>query len=387
MPDPDQRAIIHVDMDAFYASVEQQDQPELRGRAVIVGGLGNRGVVAAASYEARASGVHSAMPMAQARRLAPGAICVRPRMARYREVSGQVFDLFRQYTPLVEGLSLDEAFLDVSGSLRLFGTREKIGRSLADDILRTTGLQASVGMAHNKFLAKLASDADKPCGFVSVPPDRVRQFLDPMPLKRLWGIGKKTEPKLRALGLLTIGQLRQADPQVLRAALGNRAGHFMALARGDDERPVQPSRPDKSMSHEQTFDTNLTDRRELRAELLRQAEDVMRRVRKSHLAARTITIKVRDHRFHTVTRSLTLRAPVQGTRTVFQVAADLLDQWLNEHGNTPVRLLGMGVGNLEEIGAQPVSGLDTIIDGITERFGNDKLRRGLVLGPGKKPRS
>lgn len=385
MTDPEQRAIIHVDMDAFYASVEQHDNPDLQGKAVIVGGLGNRGVVAAASYEARAKGVFSAMPMAQARRLAPQAISVRPRMARYREVSGQVFDLFRNYTPLVEGLSLDEAFLDVSGSLRLFGSREKIGRALVDDIMTTTGLQASVGMAHNKFLAKLASDAEKPRGFVSVPADRVRQFLDPMPIKRLWGIGKKTEPRLRAQGLLTIGQLRQADPQVVRSALGNRAEHFMALARGEDDRPVQPSRPDKSISHEQTFDSNLTNPRELRAELLRQAEDVMRRVRKSHLAARTITIKIRDHRFHTVTRSLTLRAPVQGTRTVFRVAADLLELWLTEHGNTPVRLLGVGVGNLEEAGAQPAAGLDTTIDGITERFGTNMLRRGLAFGAGKKP--
>lgn len=387
MSDPDHRAVIHVDMDAFYASVEQNDNPELRGKAVIVGGLGNRGVVAASSYEARASGVFSAMPMAQARRLAPQAISVRPRMARYREVSGQVFEIFRQYTPLVEGLSLDEAFLDVSGSLRLFGSREQIGQSLVDDILQATGLNASVGMAHNKFLAKLASDAEKPCGFVSVPADRVRQFLDPMPIKRLWGIGKKTEPRLRAQGLLTIGQLRQADPQIVRAALGNRASHFLALSRGEDDRPVQPARPDKSMSHEQTFDINLTDPRELRGELLRQAEDVMRRLRKAHLAARTITIKIRDHRFHTVTRSLTLRAPVQGTRTVFGIAAGLLDQWLAEHGNTPVRLLGMGVGNLEEAGTAPASELDMTIDGITDRFGADKLLRGLVMDAGKKPRS
>ncbi len=384
MSDQQQRAIIHIDMDAFYASVEQHDNPDLRGKAVIVGGLGNRGVVAAASYEARVHGVFSAMPMAQARRLAPQAISVRPRMARYREVSGQVFEIFRNYTPLVEGLSLDEAFLDVSGSLRLFGTREIIGRSIVDDILRQTGLQASVGLAHNKFLAKLASDADKPRGFVSVPVDGVRQFLDPMPIRRLWGIGKKTQPRLRALGLLTIGQLRRADPQVLSSALGNRAGHFMALARGEDERPVQPSRPDKSMSHEQTFDNNVTEPRELRAELLRQAEDVMRRVRKSQLAARTITIKVRDHRFHTVTRSLTLRSPVQSTRTVFRVAAGLLDQWLEAHGNTPVRLLGVGVGNLEALGDRPVDGLDSTIDGITEKFGTDTLRRGLVLGAGKK---
>lgn len=380
------RAIIHVDMDAFYASVEQGDDPALVGQAVIVGGLGNRGVVAAASYEARALGVRSAMPMVQARRLAPKAHYVRTRMARYREVSRQVFAVFQRYTPLVEGLSLDEAFLDVSGSLKLFGGREAIGRAVVADILADTGLHASVGIAHNKFLAKLASDADKPRGFVVVPSDDdgVRRFLDPMPVRRLWGIGRKTEPKLRAQGLLTIGQLRRADPSVLRELFGNRAGHYLALARGEDEREVTPERPDKSISHEQTFDSNLTDAREMKAELLRQAENVMRRVRRQHLAARTITLKVRDHRFQTMTRSLTLRAPVTGTRTVYKVAAGLLDKWLADHGNTPVRLLGVGTSNFEEGRAPTVDdlgagGLDAALDHITDRFGADSLRRGLAL--------
>jgi len=373
-------------MDAFYASVEQHDQPELLGKAVIVGGTSNRGVVAAASYEARAFGVRSAMPTAQARRLAPDAVFLRTRMARYREISERIFSYFHQFTPLVEGLSLDEAFLDVTGSLRLFGNREEIGRRVQARILEEEGLHASVGLAHNKFLAKLASDADKPRGFVSVPRDQVRRFLDPMPLRSLWGIGRKTEPKLRALGILTIGQLRTADPQVLRTALGNRTGHFLKLARGEDERAVEPVRPDKSISHEQTFDQNLLEPRELHAELLRQTEDVMRRVRKARLGARTITIKVRDHRFYTVTRSLTLQAPVQGTRTVYRAAAGLLDRWLAEHRNTPVRLLGVGVSKLEAGGEPVATGIDGTIDTITERFGRDKLKRGLTLGSaGKKP--
>jgi DNA polymerase-4 len=377
------RAIIHVDMDAFYASVEQRDQPEWSGQAVIVGGTGRRGVVAAASYEARALGVRSAMPTIQARRLAPRAQYVRPRMDRYRAVSRQVFEVFRNYTPIVEGLSLDEAFLDVTGSLALFGSREAIGRRIVHDIREAVDLQASVGMAHNKFLAKLASDADKPAGFVSVPPDGVRRFLDPMPIGRLWGIGRKTEPKLRALGVLTIGQLRRADTGALREVLGNRVGHFQALARGEDDREVQPVRPDKSISHEQTFSENLEQVRDLKAELLRQAENVMRRVRAQHLSARTVTVKIRDHRFQTVTRSLTLRGPTRSTQTVYQAASGLLSTWLATHANTPVRLLGVGVSKLEEGGAPRVGDLDEALDDITDRFGAGVVTRGLTL---RKPR-
>lgn len=387
MPESQPRAIIHVDMDAFYASVEQHDQPELRGQAVIVGGLGPRGVVSAASYAARALGVHSAMPATQARRLAPNAVFLKPRMSRYREVSQQVFTVFRRYTPLVEGLSLDEAFLDVGGSLKLFGDRETIGARIRDDILAETGLAASVGMAHNKFLAKLASDAEKPSGFVSVPIEGVQRFLDPMPVRRLWGIGKRTEPQLRRLGILTIGQLRRADPAALRTALGNRTEHFRALARGEDDRAVTPVRPDKSISHEQTFDQDLVDPRAMRAALLVMSEAVMRRVRKQHLAAKTIHLKVRDHRFRTATRSLTLRAPTSQTRSLFQVVAGLLERWLLEHRNTPVRLLGVGVSGFSEAiePATGVTGLDATVDAITGRFGDASLVRGLSLE--RRPRS
>ncbi len=209
---PAERAIIHVDMDAFYASVEQHDQPQYRNKPVIVGGTGGRGVVAAASYEARKFGVFSAMPMSRARGLCPQAVVLPVRMSRYREVSAEVFKIFRESTPEVEGLSLDEAFLDVTASLALFGSIETIGATLREKILSRTGLHASVGMAHNKYLAKLASDAGKPRGFVHVPRDGVRLFLDPMPVSRIWGIGKQTLPKLQRLGILTIGQLRKAEP-------------------------------------------------------------------------------------------------------------------------------------------------------------------------------
>jgi DNA polymerase-4 len=375
------RAILHVDMDAFYASVEQRDEPRYRGRPVIVGGLGQRGVVSAASYEARKFGVHSAMPVARARRLAPHAVYLRPRMDRYRSISNRVFAVFREVTPLVEGLSLDEAFLDVTGSRRLFGNRETIGRRIRDAIAERTGLVASVGMAHNKFLAKLASDAEKPGGFVSVPVDGVQGFLDPMPVRRLWGIGKRTEPRLRAVGILTIGQLRRADPLTLVAALGHRVAHFQALARGEDERPVQPQRPDKSISHESTFAVDLRAPRELRAELLHQCEAVMRRVRRQHLAARTVHLKIRDHRFKTTTRSLTLRAPTASTRTLFQVTDSLLQDWLLNHSGVPVRLLGVGVSKFCEALEPPAGrrGLDAILDQVQNRFGDRSVVRGLSL--------
>jgi DNA polymerase-4 len=299
-------------------------------------------------------------------------------MPRYREVSGQVFSVFHEFTPLVEGLSLDEAFLDVTGSVRLFGGVRAMGARIRDEVRERTGLVASIGMAHNKFLAKLASDAGKPAGFVEVAPDDVAAFLDPMPVGRLWGIGRKTEPLLKRMGVLTVGQLRTADPQALRPVLGNRTGHFLALANGEDERPVNADRTDKSISHEVTFDTDLTDSREMRAELQRQAEAVMQRLRSKGLAARTVQVKIRDDRFHTVTRSRSLRAASNQTATVHSVARGLLATWLEEHANTPVRLLGVGVSGLEE-GAREVAGLDRAMDGITERYGADKITHALTL--------
>ena len=386
-----ERAIIHVDMDAFYASVEQHDQPAYRNQPVIVGGTGNRGVVAAASYEVRQFGVFSAMPMSRARRLCPHAVILPVRMSRYREVSAEVFRIFRDTTPEVEGLSLDEAFLDVSASIALFGSIETIGANLRAEILNRTGLHASVGMAHNKYLAKLASDAGKPRGFVHVPRDGVRSFLDPMPVSRIWGIGKQTLPKIQKLGILTIGQLRKADPGVLRQVLGNRTGHFMALARGDDIREVVAGRPDKSLSREVTFDQDIRKPRELLAELQRQTESVTGRLRAQGLVARTIQIKVRDQRFKTVTRSRSLAVPTASTQIVFKQAAALLRTWIEEHLNTPVRLLGVGVSGLEEpdehgieydTATQKV--LDKTLDEIRRRFGDDKATHALALETGKK---
>jgi DNA polymerase-4 len=384
------RTIIHVDMDAFYASVECLDQPGLAGLPVVVGGLGPRGVVATASYEARKFGVHSAMPMGRARRLCPGARFIRPRMERYRAISREVFAQFRKFTPLVEGLSLDEAFLDVSDSLKLFGSPDAIATGVKRRIVENTGLAASVGVAHNKFLAKLASDACKPDGLLWVKPDQVKAFLDPMPISRLWGIGKKTEPKLRALGILTIGQLRVSEPAVIRPVLGNRSEHFLRLSRGEDMREVVPESPDKSISHEQTFDRDLTEHAEMLAELQRQAEQVARRLRRRRLLARTVTVKIRDSAFHTVTRSRSMRFSSDSTRTLYRMARALFESWRENHRATPVRLLGMGVSGLEDVDhsaygqGEGTDGsddqkLDQVVDRINTRFGEHGMTHAQTL--------
>jgi len=378
-------------MDAFYAAVEQHDHPQYQGQPLIVGGTGPRGVVAAASYEIRKYGVFSAMPMTRARRLCPQAVILPVRMSRYREVSAEVFSIFHEVTPEVEGLSLDEAFLDVSASLALLGSIETIGASIRTTIFNRTGLHASVGMAHNKYLAKLASDAGKPRGFVHVPRDGVRAFLDPMPVSRVWGIGKQTLPKIQKLGILTIGQLRKADPVLLSQVFGKRTGHFQALARGEDERDVIASRPDKSLSREVTFDQDITRPRELMAELQRQADSVTRRLRSQGLLARTIQIKIRDHRFRTVTRSRSLVAPTASSQLVFKQARALLQTWLQDHINTPVRLLGVGLSGLEDPGEQgneydsvTQKALDKTLDEIQRRYGEDKAMHALTLKTGNK---
>jgi DNA polymerase-4 len=384
------RAIIHVDMDAFYAAVECLDDPSLVGKPVIVGGLGPRGVVATASYEARRFGVHSAMPMGRARRLCPQAHYLRPRMDRYREKSAEVFAIFRDFTPVLEGLSLDEAFLDVTSSLKLFGGPLEIARGIRQRIRDETGLTASVGVAHNKFLAKLASDARKPDGLVFVAPDEVRGFLDPMPVGRLWGIGRQTEPRLKALGILTIGQLRRTDASALRPVLGNRTEHFQRLARGEDEREVNAERADKSISREVTFDRDVLDRDTLLAELQSQAESVARRLRSQGLVARTVVVKIRDARFRTVTRSRSLRACSGSTRTLYRMARALFERWRESNRTTPVRLLGMGVSGLEDaletgesvadrIDSPREQRIDLVLDSINQRFGEAGVVHGQTL--------
>ncbi len=393
-----QQSILHVDMDAFFASVELLDNPALAGEPVIVGGLGPRGVVSTANYAARKFGVHSAMPMSKARRLCPEGQYLRPRMSRYREISAQVFAIFRTYTPLVEGLSLDEAFLDVTASVRLFGSAETIAATLKDRIYREIGLTASVGVAHNKFLAKLASDLQKPDGLVVVPADRVQAFLDPMPIKRLWGVGPKTQPRLQALGILTFGQLRRAGASMLQPVLGNRTEHFLRLAAGEDDREVVAESPDKSISHEMTFDQDLTDPVEMLAELQHLVEAVAQRLRGRQLLASTVTVKIRDSSFRTVTRSRSMPAASNCTMTLYRLARSLFVGWQQQQPRTPVRLLGMGVSGLEHRFAVEVAmdagdqadqpaqqKLDRVLDRINQRYGDARIVHGMTLRRRRDP--
>ena len=374
-------------MDAFYASVEQLDNPDLVGKAVIVGGdPQKRGVVSAASYEARKFGVHSAMPMSQAVRLCPSGIVLLVRMNRYAEISQQIHAVFQKFTPQIEPISLDEAFLDVTQSLRLFGSAEKIGREIKHQIKEQLGLIASVGIASNKFLAKIASDLEKPDGFVIITEDNKQQILDPLPVSRIWGVGKVTEKALKAKGIDTIKQLREAPSEVLHSIFGEQTAHMLRLAEGIDDRNVEPSREAKSISSEQTFATDTADKEVLLGVLLNQVEDVAQRLRTEGLIARTITLKLRYDDFRTVTRSMTFDCPTNTTKTLWQNAKEVFVKWHKKSAG-PLRLLGFGVSGLQRYGtgqqqlfAEPEEEkqkrLDKAFDRIRSKFGDDALRRG-----------
>jgi DNA polymerase-4 len=339
------RRILHIDMDAFYASVEQRDKPELRGQPVAVGGSPvHRGVVAAASYEARAFGVRSAIPMARAVRLCPSLVIVRPDFARYKAASDAVFSIFRSVTPLVEPLSLDEAYLDVTEN----AWGEALGRSVAQrlkaQIREATGLTASAGVAPNKFLAKIASAWKKPDGLTVIAPERVEQFLHKLPVDALWGVGPVTARRLRERGIERLVDVRAADPSVLREAVGSNADWLRQLADGIDNRPVVPNRSAKSSGTENTFSEDLTDLAEIRREIDEMARDGAAWLERKMLVCRTVTIKVRYSDFDTITRS---HSKVPATRDADDIAARasaLLER--TEAGRRPVRLLGVSVHNL-----------------------------------------
>jgi len=383
-----ERHILHIDMDAFYAAIEQLDRPELRGRPVLVGGdPAGRSVVSTASYEARPFGCRSAMPMSQAVRLCPQAVIVMPRMERYMEVSQQVFAILEQFTPLVEPLSIDEAFLDVTGSTRLFGPPEAMARELKRRIFDRVRLTASVGVAPNKFIAKLASDLRKPDGLVIVAPDRVQSFLDPLPVTRLWGVGAATLPHFERLGAATFGDVRRLSEARLTELFGESGSHFHNLARGMDDRPVVPDREAKSLSHEMTFATDIDDPAHLRAVLLDQTDHVARRLRREELTARTVVLKIRTPDFATHTRRRTLDAATDQTEVLRLAAVQLLDAWINGRPD-PVRLLGMGATQLEPSGERQLTlfgeqeharqrQIDQAVDTILDRFGPDAISRGL----------
>ena len=386
---PSGRSVIHLDLDAFYASVEQAENPQYRGRPVIVGGSVRRGVVSAASYEARRFGVRSAMPMAEALRRCPDAVVLPVRMARYSEISRDVFRIYRDYTPLVEPLSLDEAFLDVSASLALFGPALEIARTIRRRVREEIGLTVSAGVAPNKFLAKIASDLEKPDGLVHVPADAVRSFLDPLPVSRIWGVGPVTARKLEQRGVRTIGQLRRLPRRELTGRFGAAGEQLYELARGIDDRPVVPWRPPKSVGNEETFEVDLEDRADLERELLRLAERVARRLRRQGLRGRTVTLKLRTARFRTVTRSRTLAGETDDGAVLFRTARDLLGS--TDAAGEPVRLLGVQVSGLVDAAAplQPGlfedgprrrSRLNRAVDELRDRFGEDVLRVSALLG-------
>jgi len=383
-------AILHVDMDAFYASVEVRENPALAGKPVIVGGSAEgRGVVAAASYAARKFGVHSAMPMARALRLCPDAVRLPPRLALYNEVSQQIRAIFARYTPEIEPLSLDEAFLDVTASEKLFGPARAVALRIKQEIRDELSLVASVGIAPNKFLAKIASDLDKPDGLVEVPADGIQAFLDPLPVNRLWGVGKVTGGEFERLGIRTIAQVRGLTPEFLHREFGKFGIQLWELAHGRDPRPVVSDHRAKSISMENTFAADVDDKTILRAWLMDMGEQVAYRLRRQDFYGRTVQIKLRFADFKTVTRAHTLDVATHSTREICQAALKLLDEaWLP--GAPPIRLLGVGISGLS--GEPPVQQgdlfagegtapdkqreLDELADAINNRFGKQQLRRG-----------
>jgi DNA polymerase IV len=427
--------ILHVDMDAFYASVEERDHPELVGKPVIVGGTPEgRGVVCAANYVARQYGVHSAMAAVTARRLCPEGIFLPVRMDYYAQISRDIREIFDEYTPLVEPLSLDEAFLDVTGcpipkrknedrglkvedrklateytestegsysapsvadhesSSLPFSAAAEIGKGIKEEIRRRVQLVASVGVAPNKFLAKLASDLQKPDGFVVVAPDRVLEFLDPLPVGRLWGVGKVSGKAFQKLGITTIGQLGRLPVDLLESHFGKSGRHFWQLAHGIDDRRVVTDREAKSISSETTFAKNIDDSEILRIWLLQLTEQVAYRLRQHELAGRTVQLKIRFADFHTITRSHTLGEPTNITEEIWRAAAELLNR-RRPAGREAVRLLGVGMSGLESSANRQASlfdetqrekqqKLDEVTDRIRERFGGSALHRAARLKRG-----
>jgi nucleotidyltransferase/DNA polymerase involved in DNA repair len=392
-------------MDAFFASVEELDHPEWRGRPVIVGadpkGGRGRGVVAACNYVARRFGIHSAMPISQAWRRCPQGIFAPPRGARYSELSHRIFDIFCDFTDLVEPLSIDEAFLDVTGSARLLGDAAKIGREIKRRIREELGLVASVGIAPNKFVAKIASDVKKPDGFVVVRPEEVEAFLRDLPITRLWGVGEKTAETLRRRGIQTIGDMARLRPEDAVALLGDHGLHLNLLARGIDDRPVETEHTVKSIGAEYTFDEDTNEEEAIRATLLRLSDKVAARLRKAGLWAGGVSLKFRDETFKTLTRSMTLERPVAVTDAIFEAALELLGRTGWKKGGKRVRLLGVAAYRLgeedkavhpQQLGLfEPVASeqderpaeksfkAETAVDELRKRFGRDAVKRGTLL--------
>ena len=386
--------ILHIDMDAFFASVEQKDHPELRGKCIIVGGKSERGVVTTASYEARRYGVHSAMPMFEARRRCPHAIIVPGRMARYKSISREIMNLLRDFTPHVEPVSIDEAYLDISDGYRLFGPPERVARSIKNRILHATGLTASIGAAPLRFLAKIASDLEKPDGLTIIRPKEVPSFIAQLPVEKIPGVGKVTHDQLTRMNLVTLGDVQRFPHDMLISRLGKFGHRLIALSRGEDPTPVTPHSAAKSVSSESTLAQDTIDRAILHDLLLHHAEDVGRQLRRLHLKARTVTLKIKHADFHQITRSRTLHRPIQAAEPIFKQADQLFDQYPLSKS---VRLIGVGASNFIAA-ATPVQTelfpdrdgsalswekIDHTVDAINDKFGQGRISKASLVASDK----
>lgn len=380
--------ILHADMDAFYASVEQRDDPSLKGKPVIVGGTGKRGVVAAASYEARRFGVRSAMPTATARQLCPAGVFVKPRMSHYAEISAAIRDIFYRYTPVVEPLSLDEAYLDIGGSLRLFGSAGEIGEGIRRDVRSELDLTVSVGIGPGKLIAKIASTKAKPDGMLIVEEESARAFLRPLSVSEIWGVGRVTEQKLLEMHITRIGELADRDPDELERALGSWGPILHALANGDDLRTVECDRARSSYGEENTFPEDVIEREDIEAMVIAHAETVARRLRRDGVHGRTVTLKyrpsTRTSEFKLVTRSETLSAPTDDGAVI---SGTVMKLWDREPPGIPLRLVGVQVSGLDK--DRPVqiglfdapederrNALNAALDDIVAKFGPRAVKRG-----------
>ncbi|MCG8555378.1 MAG: DNA polymerase IV [Proteobacteria bacterium] len=377
------RTIVHADMDAFYAAIEQLDRPELRGRPILVGHPGKRGVVTTASYEARPFGVGSAMPMALARRRCPQAVVVAPRFSRYAQVSSQVMEVFRSFSPEVEPLSLDEAFMDLTGAHGLFGDAQQIGSDLKRKVHAATGLRVSVGIAATKYVAKVASDVNKPDGLTVVPPSQTRPFLDPLPVSRLWGVGKKMLPRIHALGLRTIADVADADRAYLARELGALGVHIHALAHGRDPRPVVSERGHKSIGHEETLEQDVQGAEATKPLLLRAADRIAARLREQGVLARGVRVKLKTASFRLMTRQRSTGRATDSAGPLYRAALSLLPEF---EWDEPMRLVGMAAFQLVS-GSKPEQldlfarndgqrrqRLDRALDELRGRFGHGVIR-------------
>ncbi len=378
--------IIHVDMDAFFASVEQLDNPELAGKPVIVGGTSNRGVVAASSYEARRFGVYSAMPIFQARQKCPDGIFISPSRHRYKEVSVQVMSILASFTPVIEQISIDEAFMDVTGCESIFGPPREIGAKIKQKIKDQVHLNCSVGIAPLKFLAKIASDMDKPDGLTYIAPEAVAEFINTLPVKKISGVGKIAAGHLQKIGIVNLGDVKKFTREYLAAQLGKYGNRLHELANGIDRSEVNVHRPVKSVSTEETLVADISDKGRLRQYLLKHSEDVGRQLRKKGRKARTVTVKIKHSDFSQVTRQTKLSRFTFSSEKIYQAAVDLLERYPLRK---PVRLIGVGASDLDDgrkavqmtlfsesdDGFEKWEKVDMVVDGIAEKFGTDVIKK------------